>query len=74
MAVTAAAPQARQGCSNAMTDKRRAPGYRNTFSMDRLGKMPLILKDGTSVEFPSNWSRDEAEEWRKRAGLSKPAK
>jgi hypothetical protein len=42
--------------------------------MDRIGKMPLVLKDGTSVEFPSNWTKEEAETWRKHAGLANPAR
>jgi len=33
--------------------------------------MPLALKEGTSAEFPSNWTK-EAETWRKRVGLSRP--
>jgi hypothetical protein len=35
--------------------------------------MPLILGDGTSVEFPVDWTMEEADDWRKRAGIPKPA-
>jgi hypothetical protein len=42
--------------------------------MDRLGKMPIVLRDGTSIEFPSNWTREEAEIWRQRSNLTDPKK
>jgi hypothetical protein len=48
--------------------------YRNIFTMNRLGKMPLVLRDGTSVEFPSNWTKEEADIWREHANLSVPKK
>jgi hypothetical protein len=37
--------------------------------MDRIGKMPLVLRDGTSVEFPSNWTKQEADIWRQHSNL-----
>jgi hypothetical protein len=55
-----------------MPKHAKPPPYRNIFTMDRLGKMPLVLRDGTSVEFPSNWTREEAQTWRQHTGLQKP--
>jgi hypothetical protein len=52
----------------------KPPAYRNIFTMDRLGKMPLVLRDGSSVEFPSNWTREEADVWRQYSNLSNPKK
>lgn len=52
--------------------KARPHPYRSFFSMNRLGKMPLILQDGTSVEFPSDWTKEDAQRWRERANLVKP--
>jgi hypothetical protein len=53
-----------------MRKRTKPPPYRNIFTMDRLGKMPIVLRDGTSVEFPSNWTKQEAETWRQHAGLA----
>jgi hypothetical protein len=50
----------------------RFPGYRNIFTIARRGKQPLILQDGTSVEFPDTWTKEQAEDWRKYAALAKP--
>jgi hypothetical protein len=56
-----------------MTCKRSGPpGYRNLFTLERNGKAPLILLDGTSVEFPADWSKKDAETWREQTGLPKP--
>ena len=55
-----------------MPKQMKPPPYRNIFTMDRLGKMPLVLRDGSSVEFPSNWTKEEAEAWRKAANLHDP--
>jgi len=52
-----------------MPQQTKPPPYRNIFTMDRLGKMPLVLPDGSSVEFASNWTKEEADAWR--AGLTR---
>jgi hypothetical protein len=57
-----------------MPRKRSTPEYRNIFTMERRGKMPLILRDGTSVEFPDNWTKADAEIWRRHANLLPPTK
>jgi hypothetical protein len=55
------------------TEKRGTPAYRDIFTLDRRGKQPLILRDGTSVEFPDSWTQEQAETWRRYATLAKPA-
>lgn len=54
-----------------MPKQTKPPPYRSIFTMGRLGKMPLVLPDGSSVEFPSNWTKEEADAWRERAGLTR---
>jgi len=46
--------------------------YRNIFTLARRGKLPLLLKDGTSVEFPIDWTKEATMIWRKYRGLAKP--
>lgn len=57
-----------------MTRKRphSTPTYRNIFTLERRGKQPLILQDGTSVEFPADWTKEQAETWRRYTGLARP--
>lgn len=44
-------------------------GYTDLQSTDRHRTKPLILLDGTSIEWPSTWSRRDMQEWRKSRGL-----
>jgi hypothetical protein len=57
-----------------MPKQTKPPAYRNIFTMERLGKMPLVLRDGSRVEFPSNWTKQEADIWRQHAKLADPKK
>jgi hypothetical protein len=53
--------------------RRKGPHpYRNIFTLERLGKLPLILMDGTSIEFPVDWTKEAAQNWRECASLQKP--
>lgn len=56
--------------------KKKAPpladekaGYTDLVSADRWRTKPLILLDGTSIEWPSTWKRRDREQWRKSRGL-----
>jgi hypothetical protein len=51
----------------------RKPPYRDVFTSDRTRRTPVILSDGTSVEYPAGWSKAAAKEWRKSVGLTKPS-
>jgi hypothetical protein len=52
--------------------RKRLHPYRNIFTLERRGKRPLVQMDGTSVEFPVEWTKEAARDWRKSAGLEKP--
>jgi hypothetical protein len=40
-------------------------GYMDFFSEQHENKEPVILEDGTSVEFPAGWTDEGADKWRK---------
>ena len=44
--------------------------YRDIFDVKRKG--PLVLRDGTSIEWPKGWTQEDADRWRKAAKLEKP--
>jgi hypothetical protein len=48
-------------------------GYGDYFSMDESLREPILLRDGTSVLFPSHWTDEDADKWRKGAGLQPPS-
>ena len=47
-------------------------GYIDFFSDDYTNKEPLILEDGTSVQFPRGWTDEDADKWRKGMELQRP--
>ncbi len=62
-----------------MTDGRPFPssdpygqGYGDYFCVDDSIQEPILLKDGTSVLFPRNWTDEDADKWRKGVGLQPP--
>jgi len=55
--------------------RRRAAetvGYADITSADRARRLPLILRDGTSVEWPVSWDAKARAAWRKGRGIVKP--
>jgi len=54
--------------------KRSVPRYCNIFTLERLGKTPLILSDRTSAEFPADWTRQATANWLLVFGIPKPRK
>jgi len=60
-------------------DKKKRPknaptGYRNIFGVRDGHRGPLVLRDGTSIEWPAGWSKEDADRWRKANGLERPSK
>ena len=51
---------------------KKLEGYRDVISDDPYRKMPLILRDVTSVEFPKGWTKAHCDEWRIYARLERP--
>jgi hypothetical protein len=51
----------------------RKPPYRDVFTKDRTRRTPVILSDGTSVEYPAGWDKKSAKKWREYFGLLKPS-
>ena len=47
-------------------------GYMDYFSDDNENKEPIILEDGTSVVFPTGWTDEDADNWRKGMDLQRP--
>lgn len=59
--------------SRPMPKKKRAAkpkGYQDIFKGYR--RWPLKLLDGTSIEFPEDWTPERAAAWREAYGLTKP--
>ena len=50
----------------------RYRGYMDYFSEGNSNKEPVILEDGTSVLFPSEWTDEDADKWRKGMKLQRP--
>jgi hypothetical protein len=48
-------------------------GYIDFFSDRSTNKEPVILEDGTSVQFPRGWTDEDADKWRKGMELQRPA-
>lgn len=53
------------------TPKPALAGYRDIFDVARKG--PLVLRDGTSIEWPKGWTQKDADRWRKTNKLERPA-
>jgi hypothetical protein len=55
---------------------RRLPshrdGYVDFFSENDALREPVILQDGTSVQFPKGWTDEDADKWRKGMELQRP--
>lgn len=47
-------------------------GYMDYFSDHHTNREPIILADGTSVQFPSGWTDEDADKWRKGMELQPP--
>lgn len=47
-------------------------GYRDYFDARGARQGPLVLRDGTSVEWPKGWDKEAARTWRKATGLERP--
>jgi hypothetical protein len=47
-------------------------GYIDFFSEHYTHKEPVILEDGTSVQFPKDWTDEDADKWRKSMDLQRP--
>jgi hypothetical protein len=62
--------------TNGMTFRGSDPygqGYGDYFAMDESIREPILLKDGTSVLFPSHWTDEDVDRWRKGMGLQPPS-
>jgi hypothetical protein len=53
-----------------LTEARQ--GYMDFFNPSYTNKTPLILADGTSVQFPADWTDEDADKWRKSMDLQRP--
>lgn len=47
-------------------------GYMDYFASEHNFKEPVILEDGTSVRFPTGWTDEDADKWRKGHELQRP--
>jgi len=50
-----------------------ATGYRDIFGVRGARLQPLVLRDCTSIEWPTGWSAEAAKTWRMANGLERPA-
>jgi len=50
----------------------RYQGFMDFFSDNNTNKEPVILEDGTSVQFPKGWTDEDADKWRKGMELQRP--
>jgi len=50
-------------------EKGHPQGFRDIFSGDPRAEVPVILGDGTSVEFPRGWTEQDVLTWRQYCGL-----
>ena len=48
-------------------------GYIDFFSEHYTNKEPVVLEDGTSVQFPNGWTDEDADKWRKSMELQRPS-
>ena len=48
-------------------------GYIDFFSDNSMNKEPVVLEDGTSVQFPEDWTDEDADKWRKSMELERPS-
>ena len=46
--------------------------YIDFFSENYTNKEPVVLEDGTSVQFPRGWTDEDADKWRKGMELQRP--
>lgn len=51
----------------------RYQGFMDFFSDNNTHNEPVILEDGTSVQFPKGWTDEDADKWRKGNELQRPA-
>jgi hypothetical protein len=42
------------------------------FSENHKNREPIVMEDGTSVVFPSGWTDEDADKWRKGMQLVRP--
>jgi hypothetical protein len=47
-------------------------GYLDITSPDKTRRSPLVLRDGTSIEWPVSWDDAARDSWRKANGLERP--
>lgn len=48
-------------------------GYGDVFAdADQIQRTPMTVLDGTSLRFPSSWTRNNAKTWRSNRGFEKP--
>ena len=47
-------------------------GHKDVESTVATRVAPVILRDGTSVEWPTTWLQGARDEWRRKYGLVKP--
>jgi hypothetical protein len=47
-------------------------GYIDFFSDNNTNKEPVVMEDGTSVQFPAGWTDEDADKWRKSMELERP--
>ena len=50
----------------------RYQGFMDFFSDNNTNREPVILEDGTSVQFPKGWTDEDADKWRKGMELQRP--
>jgi hypothetical protein len=48
-------------------------GYIDFFSDNNVNREPIVMEDGTSVQFPAGWTDEDADKWRKSMELERPA-
>jgi hypothetical protein len=51
---------------------RTPDGYRDIYDVRDARKGPLVLLDGTSIEWPKGWTAADAARWRRASRLEKP--
>jgi hypothetical protein len=64
-----------------MPKKRTAPkkttpsppaDYRDIYGERDARQGPLVLRDGTSIEWPKGWKAEDAARWRRASRIEKP--
>ena len=66
------APRARAMTLPGLATRPAWQGQLRLFGDNNSNKVPVLLEDGTSVQFPKGWSDEDADKWRKGMELQRP--